>query len=495
MADIDGPLDAYGNVEVNLPLNIDQAGFVQLGFKRGAGNTQAARITQNGELAIAEHTVLFSSEFNGGAAGALINNQFNLNATTMAAVLNAGFLRMNSGVITTLNTGISIQSWEVFQIQDGSSNKARIALRTTNGAISNKQFDFGFGFYDVAANHNAAMNEFAGFRWTQAGNLIGVLEYSTGGAPTTITVNINGGLPYSDNVTRTYEVIVNEDAVEFWVEGVYEARIVAQADAPGVTKASGYPVMARLFTAASAPSLAPVFDIGSITVSRRGPANQIPRPALQGMAGRHALTPQQGIQAASGSISVSPASGSSPAGVTATNVLPALANALGGYYRLNGAAITVTPHTEYLINTFGNPAVPETAGGANNGRALIITELMISPLVVTAALTGGGFVAEWFVAIGSTAVSLATADANGGATIGTKSPKRMPLPVVDSLAAAAAVGVVATRTGEGGLITFETPLVLNPGEFIQIGFRTLQVTALVSAGTIDGGIGINGYWQ
>lgn len=494
MAQIDGPVDGFGKVEVNLPLVPEEAGFAQIAFDRGGGIATTARVTQNGELAVAEHTILFSSEFNGASGGSLINNMFNVSLTTFAATLSAGFLRINSGAVTTANAGYSLQTWETFQIQDGASTIARMAMRHTNGLVANKQFDFGFGYYDIAANQNAAMNEFAGFRWTQAGALIGVLEYSSGGAPTTVTVNINGGVPYPDDITHTYQVIINEDAVEFWVDGVFEGRIQAQSGSAGVTKGSGYPVIVRLFNAVSTPPLAPLFDIGSITVSRRGPANQIPRGTLQVMAGRHALTAQQGIQGASGALSVSPVSGTAPGAVTATNILPALANALGGYFRINGAAIVAAAHTEYLINSFGNPAIPETAGVASNGRALIITDLMISPLVVTAALTGGGFVAEWFVAIGSTGVSLATADGNGGAAVGTKSPKRMPLPIVDSLGAAAAVGTVSSRVGNG-LINFETPLVLNPGEFIQIGFRTLQVTALVSAGDISGGIGINGYWQ
>lgn len=487
--------DGNGNAKVNLPLTPVDAGFVQVGYNRGAGVGGVARVTQNGELAVAEHTIIMSAEFNGAAATALVNSQFNTALTTMTILTNAGFLRMNAGLSAAINVGAALHSWAVFQVQDGSSIKARMAMKHNNGAINNKQFDFGFGHYDIAANQNAPMNEFLGFRWTQAGALVGVMEYSTGGAATTVTVNLNGGVPFADNVTRTYEVIVNEDGVEFWVDGAFLGRIAAQPDSPGVTKASGYPVICRQFNGASAPALAPVFDIGSITVSRRGPGTQMDRPTLQGIAGRHALTPQHGIQAAAGALSVSPASGTAPGSVVATNALPALANALGGYFRITGTAIVAAVHTEYLVNSWGNPIVPEAAGAANNGRALIVTELMISPLVVSAALTGGGFVAEWFLAIGSTAVSLATADGVGGANVGTKSPKRMPLPIVDSLAAAAAVGVVATRTGEGGLITFETPLVLNPGEFIQIGFRTLQVTAAVTAGDISGGIGINGYWQ
>jgi hypothetical protein len=40
-----------------------------------------------------------------------------------------------------------------------------------------------------------------------------------------------------------------------------------------------------------------------------------------------------------------------------------------------------------------------------------------------------------------------------------------------------------------------TPIVVNPGEHIAIGARTLYVLAAVTSGTIDGGIGFSGYWD
>ena len=70
----------------------------------------------------------------------------------------------------------------------------------------------------------------------------------------------------------------------------------------------------------------------------------------------------------------------------------------------------------------------------------------------------------------------------------------VPLHIVDSLAAAAAAGAVATRTGDGH-IPLQTPIVLAPGEFIVLGTRTLFAGAAISAGAVDGAYGINGYWM
>lgn len=494
MATIDGPLDANGNLEVNLPLNPLHAGFGQLAFLKSPNNARVARINAEGEVRMAQNTRLFDCDFNGPAAGALLNNQWNQQATTMASVINAGFLRLNSGGITTINTGISVNTYLTFPTHDMSTLKLSALVRHANGSVANKQMDLGFGYYDVAAAQNAAMNEFVGFRWTQAGNLLGVLEYSAGGAPTTVTVNLNGGVPFSDNVARAYELFVDEAFVDFYVDGVWLGSIPLQADAPGLLKASGYPVIMRLFNGASAPSLAPIFDIGGVVVGRIGPGQNEDRATLQVAQGRHATRAQAGVQSANGSTNSVPASGTAPGALVASNTVSGLVG-LGGYGRVTLTGVVAAAHTELIMASFQNPAVPETAGAANNGRALVLTDLMISPLIVSVLMAGGGFTAEWFLAYGSTALSLATADAVGGAAIGTKSPTKIPLPIFDTLAAAAAAGTIATRTGEQGLIPLQTPIVINPGEFVHVGLRTMFVAAAVTAGAVDYGIGFSGYWQ
>lgn len=495
MPTITDPLDIHGKVETNLPLDPKQAGFGQVSFVRGASvPARIARVNAEGELRVGESVRLFDSDFNGPAAGALLNNQWNQQATTMASVINAGFLRLNSGTVTTINTGISFNTWQTFPTHDQASVKLSGIIRHTGGAVANKQADFGFGFYGKAAGQAAAMNEFVGVRWTQAGNLIGVLEYSVGGAPTTVTVNLNGGVPLSDNVAHNYEIIIGEEGVDFLLDGVYSGTILPQADAPGLLKASGYPVIMRLFNGASAPSTAPVFDVGSVVVSRIGPAQNEDRPTMQVSMGRHAGRAQAGVQAANGMTASVPASGTAPGALVPSNTVSGLVG-LGGYGRATLTGVTATVHTELIMNSFQNPSVPEGAGAANNGRSLVITDVMISPLIVSVLLAGGGFTAEWFLAHGSTALSLATADSVGTTAPGAKQPVKLPLPIFDTLGASAAAGTIATRTGEGGLISLNTPLVIAPGEFVHVGLRTLFVTAAVTAGAVDFGIGFSGYWQ
>jgi hypothetical protein len=115
-------------------------------------------------------------------------------------------------------------------------------------------------------------------------------------------------------------------------------------------------------------------------------------------------------------------------------------------------------------------------------------------MVVTTAIVGGGAVVNWWVSVGNTAVTQATTDAVGTTAIGSKSPRIIPLSVIDTVTAAAAAGVVATRAGDS-YYALETPLVIHPGEFISVGTKTLQAGAAITAGVLSGAVGYGGYWE
>lgn len=485
--------DGNDNARVNLPTTGIQAGFSRLNYLRDAATSREANISEEGGLETRQGRLLFHTNFNGATAGALINNQYNQQTTTMTLALNAGFLRFNHSAITTLNTGAVIFSHRVFHFEAKSTMSLSAHIRHTNGAISNKQFDFGFGYYDIAANQAAAMNEFIGFRWTQAGNLIGVVEYSAGGAPTTVTVNINSGVPYADSATKRYEIQVSQERVEFWVDGAYVAEIVRQADAPGICKANGWPIIARQYHT-SAPASAPIFDVANINVVRYGFEADIPLPTRQALMGRHSNQHQAGQVATNGNTALIQASATAPTATTGNNTTTPVITGLGGYFRMNGASVVAAEHTNVIVCSYQNPLLPEAAGVALDARNLVITDILISPLVVSTVLVGGGAVWGWFIAVGHNAISLATGDAAGTTALGLVSPRVLPLPLYDQIAAAAAVGTVATRTGQSA-IHLQTPLVVQTGGFVAVGIRTKHVAALISSGVLDGQIGISGFWD
>lgn len=481
-------VDSNNNLKTNLPTNPLQAGVVQNSYTRDAATARITRVTEEGEMYNASGRLMFYSDFNGAT---LLNNQWNTQATTQTAVLTNGFVKMNGGGVTTLNTGVSISTARSFSIEDGQALRIKQKIRHDNGAIINKQFDFGLGMYAVAANQAGAMVEFAGFRWTLTGGLIGVLATTLGGSATENTVNINGGVPLSDNVTRAYEILITTNVIEFWIDGVYQASLSRQADAPCIFKGAAYPILNRLYFT-TAPTLVPAFFIGETVAVKIGPEADLPIAYRQGLMGRHSSYAQTGLVGTTGNTAVAVANAAAITATVGTNAVAA-STGLGGYY-----ACTITSGgvalNNIIMNAYQNPALPIAAGAATNGRNLVITGIRVSPMVVTTLLAGGGFVANWWVAIGNTAVTQATTDAAGSTTLGTKSPRIIPLSVLDSLAANAAVGTIATRTGDS-YYPLETPLIVHPGEFISVGIKVLQATAAVTAGVVTGAVGYGGYWD
>ncbi|MGL6224499.1 MAG: hypothetical protein ACRC6L_13050, partial [Steroidobacteraceae bacterium] len=142
MAAINDPLDTHGKLAANLPLAAAEAGFTQVAFNRGAGvPARPLRVTAEGEARIAHTTRLMDCDFNGPAAGALLNNQWNQQATTLASALTGGFLRLNSGLVTTVNTGISVNTWQTFFIRDHMNLKLWGIITHENGNVQNKQVE------------------------------------------------------------------------------------------------------------------------------------------------------------------------------------------------------------------------------------------------------------------------------------------------------------------------------------------------------------------
>jgi len=482
-------VDSNNNVKVNLPTTPTQAGFTQLTdvWTTSVPSTaRKARITVDGDLYTGQRQIVYRTDFNNAVATTPMSSQWLAEATTMAMAVNGGFLRLNSGSITTVTTGVQMHSCRTFNIEDGAAIAGRFTVKTNNGAVTNKQFDLGFGMSVPVAGQGNNPIEFTGFRWTTGGAFIGVLEYSVGGASTAITVNLNGGVPLADSVTHAYEVIITNDHVEFWIDNVYANTISMASAGSGLFKANGYPLFMRAFNSASAPALAPSLDIADVSVLRLGPGVDIPQQFRQVLAGRHSLYQQTGLTATDGSTALVPASGTAPTAGVGSNTATTFTG-LGGVYRCTLTGVTGA-HVNVILSDYTNPNVPVAVGAANDARNLVITDIMISPTVVSTALTGGGFIGTYFVAVGGSAVSLATTTANGTTAVATKAPRILMLTATDNFAATAAAGTVGTRTGDSSIV-------VHPGEHLVCGFRVMYATAAVTAGAIDGSISFSGYWD
>ena len=93
-------------------------------------------------------------------------------------------------------------------------------------------------------------------------------------------------------------------------------------------------------------------------------------------------------------------------------------------------------------------------------------------------------VLEWTLAVGSTAVSLATTDAAA-----TRSPKRIGLGSQSFL-----VGAAAGSNSERCDVNLDAPVVVEPGTYLHIILRVPYGTATATE-LFRGMVGINSYWE
>jgi len=487
-------VDANYNLNVNLPTTATQAGYVQEAYIPTSTISKLARITGAGARYSAEMRQLIDIDFS--TISTVWSGKVGTNATTMTkAASGSGFMRLNNSAITTTTTGISMYTCRTLAIEAGYDYKVSASIRHDNGLATNKQAEFGLGYYAFGTGQAAQMNEFIGFRWTTAGNLIGVLGTSAGGAPTEQTVNINSGTPYSNNVARDYEIVFTSRQVEFWVDGVYQAKIDKDVSVFGVIKQQSLPVIARIFNSGAA-SAAMTFDIADIAAFKIGADDGQVHGARMAAMGKSSYYWQPDLTTGVVHPHNNPASATPPTAATGSNtasVLNATGN-MGGFFRMNGASIVAGVHSVIWVAAYLNPAVPTATGGANNARNLFVSSISVSPLVVSTVLAGGGFSALWLATIGCSAITTATNDGDGTTAVATKADRLVPLNRHFTFAAAAAVGTLETGAGDG-VVYFNTPLVVHPGEHLKIGIRTTWVNAAVTSGVFDGSINVNGYWD
>lgn len=482
--------DGNDNARVNLPTTATQAGFAQLAYAPSASLSKVGKVTEDNALYCAELRQILDIDFN--STGTAWSTKIGTNATTMTKAVQNGFMRLNNSAITTTTTGIAIYSNRVITIETGYEYVIKFQLKHANANATNKQAEFGLGYYNFAAGQANAMNEFVGFRYKTDGSFVAVLATSAGGAAAETETALSIG---TDNVAKEYAIVLSDTAAEFWIDGVYQTRIAKGSGVYGNFKAVAYPFIARVFNSGAASDAA-TFDIANISAIKVGPDDGIPHPYRMAAMGKSSYYGQPDVLAAATTPHLYPASGTAPTPNVGSNTASAANNTalLGGLIGNTLTGVTVTLSTNVLWTSWQNPAVPPAAGAGNNARNFYVTGISISNMIVTAALTGGGFTAAWFAAFGHTNISLATTDADGTTAVAQKAPRIVPLPLLSTLAAAAALATISTDVGDHQF-QFPTPLVVHPGGFLAIGFRTIAVTAAVTVGAAQCNIGVNGYWD
>lgn len=179
-----------------------------------------------------------------------------------------------------------------------------------------------------------------------------------------------------------------------------------------------------------------------------------------------------GMQQLNGGSATSPqvqwANTALPTAAAATNTTAALGAFLGGIFQMNAPA---TSATDVIIASYQNPA----GSVSQTPRTMKLRGIKIDCVNSGAVVTTTGTTFAVAVAWGGSTVSLAATESASFATATTKLRRVQPVGVI-SFPVSAAIGAQAT----GIQFDFEAPLVINPGEFVQVIAKTLIGSATAS---------------
>lgn len=387
--------------------------------------------------------------------------------TTMASAWTAGQFTTNSGSITTTTTGVALYTYAFFPCLGTSTLAADIECGFSAQPNANSFIEFGLMIPGAATT---APTDGVFFRLNSAG-LQGIAsnngtEVSTGVFP---LANGTGTWTYANN--KKYQFIVYMGAVQaqFWVNDGTGTDLLGAINLPTswqrlcMSSSLQFAIKHRITGGAAGAVLQGLFGAYNV---RLGGTNHSTIPSV---AGNRMYGSYQGMQGGTQGSLANYANSTNPTAAVPTNTTAALGSGLGGQF-WETASLAV--NTDGIICSYQVPV-----GSVNTpGRRLVIRGISLSSYI-QAAITGGPFNAQWSLAFGHTAVSLATAE-----SVTTKAPRRLALaPFTQLVTTTQAVNTMVTQVAS--TVDFgDSPVFVNPGEFVQLVKKHVGTAATV--GTI-----------
>lgn len=426
----------------------------------GTALLKSPETSQDYRLRVGLDTVLFTDTFNATAQN---TGNWKHNSTTMTMTQSAGFLNINAaGTSTVANNYVSLQSWRYFPLIGTAPLAVEFTGQITALPTANEVFMAGLGVALGSANPPV---DGVWFQLTSSG-LEGVLRYNSGTQDTITLISDVSTMPLNSNAK--YVMVIGERGIDYWIDDVLYGTQEIPAAQCRPFMATSLPVFFQKHnanTVGSSPNM--IIKVGDVSVTLMDLnanftwADQMASCGLglQGMNGGAMGSPQ--VQWANTAL---------PTAAAATNTTAALGAFLGGIFQMDAPA---TSATDVIVASYQNPL-----GGVNQTpRTMKLRGIKVDCINSGAAVATTASTFAVAVAWGSTALSLATTESASFATSAptTKARRIQPIGVI-TFPVGAAIGAVSPTIQ----FDFEAPLVINPGEYVQVIAKPLVGTATAS---------------
>jgi len=453
-------VDAGFNLKVNLGSDPDLIGgaisFNQNddGSHTGTQYLKSPEVSQDFRLRTGTDTVLFSDTFNATAQNTgLWKHLF----ATMTMTQSAGFLNVNAAGTSTVSGNYALlQSWRHFPLIGTAPLAVEFAFQINKAMITNETFQCGLGIPGGGTDPVDGV----WFEMTSAG-LFGVIRYNSG---TAVKQDLNKSIAsLGVDTNHKFVIVVGEREVEYWLDDVLlgEQLIPGPQGQPFITTALPVFIM-KYNSGVVGVSPNTIIRMGDITVTLMDISSQMTWANQMASCGL-------GMQGLNGGLMGNPqvqwANTALPTATAATNTTAALGAFLGGIFQMNAPA---TSATDVIIASYQNPL-----GGVNQTpRTMKLRGIRIDLVNSVAAVATTPSTFAVAVAWGGTALTLAQGESASFATGTTKARRIQPIGVISL-----PIGTVAGGAANGIQFNFEAPLVINPGEYVQVVAKILAGTA------------------
>lgn len=458
-------LDAGGNLKVSLTNTDAYVGSVRMmcenddGTVLGTPYLKSPEVSQDFRMRVGVDTILFTDTFNATAQNP---SNWKHSFATMTMTQSAGFLNVNAaGTSTASGNYAYLQTWRYFPLYGTAPISVEFTGQFTALPTANEVFQAGMGVATGAADPVDGV----WFELSSAG-LYGVIRYNSGVATKTALIP---GAAFSSlplNTNAKYVMVVGEREIEWWVDDVlYAETSIPNANGqPFLT--SSLPVFIQKYNAAlvgSSPNM--IVKVGDVSVTLMDLSTNMTWANQMASCG---LGMQQLNGGSAGSPQVQWANTALPTAAAATNTTAALGAFLGGLFQMNAPA---TSATDVIIASYQNPV-----GGVNQTpRTMKLRGIKVDCVNSGAAVATTATTFAVAVAWGGTALTLAQVETASFANNTVKARRIQPIGVI-SFPVGAAIGAQAS----GIQFDFEAPLIVNPGEYVQVVAKILVGTATAS---------------
>jgi hypothetical protein len=469
-------------VQVNKPIVINQpgystvAGVINDGSSGGVVLVRRAESSDSFRLRLGQESPLMFATF----------NTTQLNSSIWKETLTSGTVNVTiNGYASILNTvtnaqGALLSTYRAFPIYQDLQTRLDFSFQLPQLPQFGTIINMGWGL-PTTAIVNPSDGCF--IRINQFGEAFAVVSNNTNEQVAPLPSLSIGAV----QINTRYDVTIFTDVnlTYFFINNILQAVISTSAVVPPVTVASTNAaneqfIFFQVYNVATSPAVT-TLKISSVAASLTDVAgNRAYRDALCGL-GNNAIQVPDGYANPNQTGNNGTANYINSTGPTSA----VLGNAAAAYTQLGGQwQFAAVASSEQDNDFFGFSVQTNTV--AHPGKSFYITNIRIDAVNTGAASATTATVIQWSIAVGSTGVSLATADAAG-----TKSPRRLAIGI-QTLPITGAIGQQFNNSPLEQAL--DSPLVVAPGEWFHVIMKQWLGSATASQ-IYRGTVTINGYWE